>query len=268
AVSATGGGGDTYYGPAECCVPTVAGDNSSGLDNQDFHWVGDRSALGANPGCYWFGGYENTSGCNADGGFIEDVNLSNNPSSGFYVKIAADHSTDCLPVVCRPIFGGTFCDPANINSTGVPAVLVASFGSGVGSDLHLDVSGGPLPLADGSRMLGYFLVGNSNDSPGFLIGDGQFCLAGLGGTFGRYNAAGTTRFSLGLFDSAGSLENLVGTGGMTGFGFDVPAEVELAGLAPTVITSGDTYYFQCWFRDSLAGSGHSNFTNGVAVTFP
>ncbi|MBL4770344.1 MAG: hypothetical protein JKY61_04230, partial [Planctomycetes bacterium] len=91
-VSTTGGGGDTYYGPVECCVPAAGGDNSTGLDNQDFNWVGDRSSVGANPGCYWFGGYVNVTGCNADGGIIADPLLANNPPAGFYVKIAADQT--------------------------------------------------------------------------------------------------------------------------------------------------------------------------------
>ncbi|MDF1838002.1 MAG: DNRLRE domain-containing protein [Planctomycetota bacterium] len=161
------------------------------------------------------------------------------------------------------------CDPANVNSSGVPASLSGNFGSGVGSDLHLNVSGGPLPLADGSRMLGYLLVGNLNASPGIPVGDGQFCLVGIpGASFGRYNVFGTNRNSIGLFDAVGELENLVGTGGVSGYGFDVPSEVEIAGLPMTTIMSGDTYQFQCWYRDTLAGPGHSNFSSGISVVFP
>jgi hypothetical protein len=161
-----------------------------------------------------------------------------------------------------------FCDPASNNSTGGPAVLAGAFGSGFGSDLHLDVSDGPLPLPDGSRMLGYFLVGNMNASPGIPVSDGNLCLVGIpGASFGRYNVAGTNRFSLGLFDASGNLENLVGTGGVSGFGFDVPSEIEIASFPPTTIMSGDTYHFQAWYRDTLAGSGNSNFSNGLSVAF-
>jgi hypothetical protein len=161
-----------------------------------------------------------------------------------------------------------FCDPASNNSSGGPAILTGAFGSGFGSDLHLDVTGGPLPLADGSRMLGYFLVGNMNAGPGISLSDGQFCLVGVAGaSFGRYNVAGTNRTSLGLFDASGDLQNLVGTGGVSGFGFDVPSEIEIAGFAPTTIMAGDTYHFQAWYRDTLAGSGNSNFSNGLSVAF-
>jgi hypothetical protein len=31
--------------------------------------------------------------------------------------------------------------------------------------------------------------------------------------------------------------------------------------------AGDTWHFQGWYRDTPAGSGQSNFTNGLSVTF-
>ncbi len=160
----------------------------------------------------------------------------------------------------------SFCDPASNNSSGNPAVLTGSFGSGVGSDLHLDVSGGPLPFADGSRQLGYFLVGNLAQ-PGTPVSDGLFCLIGSGAQYGRYNVVGTTRSSASLFDAAGNLENMVGTGGTSGYGFDVPSEIYISGVGLGTITAGDTYHFQAWFRDTLSGSGRSNFTNGLSVNF-
>jgi hypothetical protein len=264
AVAAVGGGGDTYYGPAECCVPALGGDNSSGLDNQDFNWVGDRTSAGANPGCYWFGGYNNILGCNADGAVVPaGIHAS------FYSKIEADLTANCVPTDCGG--GGStfvaFCDPANNNSTGGPAVLSGADGSGFETGVHLDVSGGPLPLGDGTRMLGYYLVGNEATA-GIPLSDGQFCLVGTAtASFGRYNVGGTSRFSLSLFDAAGDLENFVGTGGVSGYGFDVPFDIEIAGFPPTTIGSGDTYHFQAWYRDTLSGSGRSNFSNALSVTF-
>lgn len=162
----------------------------------------------------------------------------------------------------------TFCDPAPNNSSGVPAVLTGVFGSGVGSDLHLDVSGGPLPFM-GSGQLGYFLVGNQNNAPGIPVplGDGPFCLVGSGGSFGRYNISGTDLMSIGIFDASGNLQNLAGTGGVTGFGYDVSATVQISGFPTTTIMTGDTYHFQCWYRDTQSGVGRSNFTNGLSVTF-
>jgi hypothetical protein len=262
-VAGTGGGGDTYYGPAECCVPTLGGDNSSGLDAQDFMWVGDRSSLGVPGGCYWFNGSANTAGCNADGG-----NMTGFPAS-MYIKIVADLSTACVPTTCAG--GGTivpFCNPANNNSTGAPALLAGNFGSGFETGMHLSVSGGPLPNA-GTQMLGYILVGNQDSSPGIPISDGQFCLVGnAGAVFGRYNVTGTNRASMGLFNANGDLENTSNTGGSSGLGFDVPYDVLVSGLPTTTIMAGDTYHFQCWYMDTQAGAGHSNFSNAVSVTFP
>ena len=39
------------------------------------------------------------------------------------------------------------------------------------------------------------------------------------------------------------------------------------GFNPTAVITGDTFNFQCWFRDSILGSLTSNFTDAVSVTF-
>ncbi len=261
--AAAGGGGDTYYGPAECCLPALGGYNSSGLDTDGAVWMGFHPSSINSSGCYWFGGGPNTVGCAAN---------STNPAPylALYTLLEADQTTDCIPTgcPCDPLLIADFCNPAPNNSTGSPAVLTCACGSGFETGLHLDVSGGPLPLSGGTRMLGYFLVGNEA-TPGITISDGLFCLVGTPTAFfGRYNVAGTTRYSLGLFDADGNLENTVGTGGISGYGFDVPFDIGIAGSPATTIMSGDTYHFQCWYLDRLAGIGHSNFSNAVSVTFP
>ncbi len=271
AVSVTGGGGDTYYGPVECCTPTGGGFNSTGLDNSDFFWVGYDPASSVAAGCYWFGGYNNIyCGANGAGGVQPNPNGGNLIYSGLYSVLEADLSANCVPSACGGPGGPTvvnFCDPGNNNSTGAPAVLSATGGSGFETDVHMDVSGGPLPF-NGSPMLGYFLVGNMATS-GTPVSNGNFCLIGpTGASFGRYNVAGTSRYSLGLFDANGDLENMVGTGGTSGYGFDVPSDVLIAGSPLTTIMAGDTYHFQCWFRDTAAGVGQSNFSNGISITFP
>ena len=66
--------------------------------------------------------------------------------------------------------------------------------------------------------------------------------------------------SIGQFDGSGVLQNIVGTS-TVGSGYDVLATL------PTppggTITAGDTWYFQCWYRDGQ----RSNFSNVLAVTF-
>ncbi len=254
----TGGGGGTYFGPAECCLPAGGGDNSSGLDTEDLYWINFHPSSIYDPGCYWFGGSVNPAGCNANGGMVS------NPPSSSHIKISANQSDNCIPDFKDVT---TFCGPGNNNSTGSPAVLTGLLGFSSGSGLHLNVAGGP-PALPGSQMLGYFLVGDTNSAPGISISDGQFCLAGpSGGSFGRYNAIGTDRMSLGFFNNAGVLENASRTGGYSGLGFDVPSAIQIAGSPPATILSGDTYHFQCWYRDTAAGAGHSNFSNAVSVVF-
>ncbi|MCB9907015.1 MAG: hypothetical protein H6830_04810 [Planctomycetes bacterium] len=248
-----GGGGNTYYGPAETCVPALGGENSSGYDTDDLWWTGDRSSAGAAAGCYWFGGYANTGGCNADG-----TQVGTNPAANMYALLSADSTTNCVPGGG----GGTgvpFCDPADNNSTGFPAVLSGAFGSGVGSDLHLEATQGP------NAQFGYFLVGTGVSDPGLALSNGHLCLSVTGGNvFGRYNVPGGALNSVGSFDAGGVLQNLVGTSGV-GSGYDVPVTVPITG-SPAIV-AGATWHFQLWYRDGAAGAGTSNFSNGLSVTF-
>jgi hypothetical protein len=154
--------------------------------------------------------------------------------------------------------GIPFCDPANNNSTGASAVLTGTRGTGIGSDLHLDVTSG-VP-----GQLAYMLVGNEATS-GIIVSDGLFCLVGTPtAQFFRYNKAGTDMDSIGGFDPAGMMINASGTS-TTGFGFDVPSTIP--DTVPIAILAGDTWHFQCWYRDTPSGAGSSNFTNGLSVTF-
>ncbi|MCP5022948.1 MAG: hypothetical protein GY930_14395, partial [bacterium] len=128
--------------------------------------------------------------------------------------------------------GTTFCAATN-NSTGAPAVLTGSFGSGVGSGLHLEVSGG-VP-----NEIGYFLAGNEATS-GVVISEGINCLIGTStAQLFRYNVGGTEAISIGRFNSLGVLEHLVGTS-TTGTGFDVPAMIP--STMPIPILFGDTWH--------------------------
>ncbi len=150
----------------------------------------------------------------------------------------------------------TFCDPANINSTGFPTALSGTFGSGVGSGLHLEATSGP------PTQFGYFLVGAQSVDPGFPVDSGELCLSITPpNQFGRYNISGGELNSIGLFDAGGVLQNLVGTS-TTGSGFDVPTTIPITG-SPT-ITAGQTWHFQLWHRED---NGDSNLSNGLSAVF-
>ncbi|MCP5020606.1 MAG: hypothetical protein GY930_02420 [bacterium] len=153
--------------------------------------------------------------------------------------------------------GTPFCDPMNVNSTGLSTTLTGTLGSGVGSGLNLQASNGPVGL------LGYILVGMGFSDPGIAISDGYFCLApGPAALFGRYNVSGTDANSVGFFDEDGILQNAVGTATSSGgAGFDVPSALPNIG---GVIMAGNTLHFQLWHRDILSAT---NFSNGLSVTF-
>lgn len=145
------------------------------------------------------------------------------------------------------------------NSTGVPTTLTGTLGSGIGSGLHLEVTNG-VP-----NDIGYFLAGNEA-TPGVVTGNGLLCLVGTGTSrVYRYSLSGGASNSIGRFDSAGVLQNIVGTS-VTGSGFDVPNTIPAT--VPINIMVGDTWHFQVWHRDTPIGQGASNLSNGLSVTFP
>ncbi len=155
-----------------------------------------------------------------------------------------------------------FCYPASVNSTGNPVTIWGNFGTGVGSDLRLYATDGP------DTEFGYFLVGTAPETANPLpISNGFLCLSTTGGNaFGRYNVNGSPLNSIGVFDASGDLVNAVGTSTDANMeGYDVPSTIPL-GANPTIM-SGETWYFQLWYRDGATGTGNSNLSNGLAVLF-
>ncbi len=161
-----------------------------------------------------------------------------------------------------PFIGSPFCFPGYTNSMEQSAELTGDWitGGGIGgglSDLHLEITGGP------PNQLGYFLIG-TQATPGQNVSNGLFCLIGMGSQFFRYNVGGTSMNSVGGFNASGILVNAAGTSS-TGTGFDVPSAIPAS--PPVAITAGSTWHFQGWYRDTAAGAGSSNFSNGLSVTF-
>ncbi len=153
--------------------------------------------------------------------------------------------------------GVSFCTPFP-NSTGTPTALTGSFGNGVGSGLHLEVTDG-VP-----GQFSYVLVGNEATS-GVLISNGVFCLVSTPtARVFRYNISGGELNSSGNFDNQGVFQNSVGTS-LVGSGFDVPDTIPASLFTP--ILAGSTWHFQVWHRDDPAGAGTSTFSNGLSVTF-
>ena len=158
-----------------------------------------------------------------------------------------------------PGCGGIFCNPAQPNSMGTDVFLGWSFSAQSPSGYRLDAFGGP------PQQFGYMLVGTAIASSPIQVSQGQLCLDfSPGQQVGRYNISQSPMDSIGMFDATGFFQNLVGTSTI-GSGFDVPLTLPF-GTSPT-IQSGETYYFQLWYRDQAAGQGVSNFSTGAVLTF-
>ncbi len=154
----------------------------------------------------------------------------------------------------------TFCDPMNVNSTGLPTIISAHPSASAGTGLRLEASQGP------PSQFAYFLGGNQFTEPGIPLGGGRFCIqVGTLGHFGRYNVWNSPLNSLGRFQPDGTLNNIVGTSDNSK-GFDVPTELPFAWPSGQTnhVMPGETWHFQLWHREA---NGSSNFSNGLSVTF-
>ncbi len=135
----------------------------------------------------------------------------------------------------------TFCGPAVQHSGGVSATI-RGFGSTLIADNDVTLFAENLPTG----QFGYFLIGSEiGFVPNVMGSQGVLC---LGGALGRYN--GTFE----IFQSGAA-----GEGQLT---LDLNA-LPFNPAVPAV--SGESYHFQCWFRDQNPGST-SNFTDGLRIT--
>ena len=96
---------------------------------------------------------------------------------------------------------------------------------------------------------GYFINSVTSDfTPTFGSGVGNLC---LGGGIGRLNRAGEIKNS----GMSGTVELSVDLGSMP------------TASGVVAVAAGETWHFQCWYRDSLSGAATSNLTNGVRLSF-
>jgi hypothetical protein len=161
------------------------------------------------------------------------------------------------------------CDPLNHFDGGFVDLSGSTFGSGLGSDLHLAAVNGPTSFTS----MGFFVASMDGSQNIAVPNGGILC---MGTPWGRYNTlisgnqSSPQLNSLGTFNQVtGVFENGSGTGtSAAGLGFDVPNEAPFA--PPGVfINSGDTWYFQLWYRDQTPGGApSSNFSNMVEAVFP
>lgn len=154
------------------------------------------------------------------------------------IGVAFDNFTPAEAGIGTPV---TACVP-NPNSSGLPAVLFAS-GSPVLADNQLRLRAQGLPANASGYFLNSLMTGLVMNPAG---SQGNLCLAG----------------SIGRLNRPGEVQN----GGPCGI-FDLVIDLTVL-PSPTGLVSamvGDTWSFQCWYRDANPGP-ESNFSDAVSVT--
>jgi hypothetical protein len=134
-----------------------------------------------------------------------------------------------------------YCAPANANSTGASAYLLAA-GCGLVSANRVSISAQALPV----DQFGYFLASRSQGFVPFAGGSqGTLCVSGQ---IARYRAPIPNS---GFFGAIGMFVDL--------------GAIPL-GSGPVAVQPGETWNFQAWYRDLNPGPT-SNFTDAVSITF-
>jgi hypothetical protein len=147
-----------------------------------------------------------------------------------------------LFAIREDINGGQYC-PGEINSSGSAAFLTGFGDQSLLSPQELRAQSMPI------NVFGFFLVGTASGFTSHPAGSmGNLCLSGI---LGRYNAISEIRFS----GSTGTME----------LSFD-PLVLPLA-TGNVAAVSGQQYYFQAWYRDTVAGSPASNFSGAWKIYF-
>lgn len=140
--------------------------------------------------------------------------------------------------------GTSYCGPAVVNSSGQSATTIAT-GSAFAASNNLTLTAARMSL----NSFGFFLTSRTQgfiQNPGGS--SGNLC---LGGAIGRYVGPGQIKNSgsMGSFDL---VLNLSQTPSPTGF---------------VQVLAGQTWNYQCWYRDAVGGAATSNFTDGLSLLF-
>ena len=140
--------------------------------------------------------------------------------------------------------GTRYCTPAVPNSTGSSGRITAT-GSDVAAMNDVTLAASDLP----NNAFGFFLTSLTQGmvaQPGGSLG--VLC---LGGGIGRYVGPG-------------QIQNSGSTGGFQ-YTIDLTQHPTPTGFVQ--VQAGQTWNFQCWHRDSIAGAAVSNFSDAVSLTF-
>jgi hypothetical protein len=155
------------------------------------------------------------------------------PDFTSWQDVTIQHSDFCP----SPVLGSSYCTPANVNSSGLSAVIWAK-GSDLVAQNDLYLFSAQMPRF----RFGYFLAGMGSGTTMPPGSQGTLCLTGS--QIHRYTGAVAS----------------TGPGGAFGLTLDLGA---IPGHGAAM--SGETWNFQAWFRDKNPGST-SNFTDAISLT--
>lgn len=139
--------------------------------------------------------------------------------------------------------GINYCT-ANVNSSGQASVM-SGMGSTTASNNDVTLVASQMP----NSVFGFFITSQTQgfvQNPGGSAGN--LCVSGA---VGRYVGPGQVQNS--------------GGAGMIQLALDLTSTPTPTGFVS--ITSGETWNFQAWHRDSIGGTPTSNFTDGLSVAF-
>ncbi|MEZ6014776.1 MAG: hypothetical protein R3F49_06670 [Planctomycetota bacterium] len=161
-----------------------------------------------------------------------------------YVSSVNVHGVDDFTyTIPTTTLGTNYCGPAVANSTGASAVISGT-GSLVVADNNFNLTATALP----QNAFAFFITSQTQGNvPMAGGGAGTIC---LGGAVGR--SVGNAIINSGATGVVSVLANLNSMPQPTG---------------PVAVMVGETWNFQCWYRDAVGGAATSNFTDGLSVTF-
>lgn len=138
--------------------------------------------------------------------------------------------------------GQIYCSPAAVNSSGLPASISADGSNlAIDNDITLNVESAPI------NVIGLFVTSTTQGFvPNVGGGQGNLCIAG---DLGRFNA-----------DIANS--------GPTGeFSLTLDLTQMPQPMGAVSVMTGQSWNYQVWFRDTVAGIATSNLSDAVSIFF-
>ena len=175
------------------------------------------------------------SDCDGDG-VLDACQINADPS--------LDANTNGVLDSCDLTIGTSYCGPAVPNSTGRSGELRV-FGSDTVFLNDVQITGAQLPL----QSFGFFITSQTQGYvPIVNNSQGALCLQG----------------SVGRFVGPGQIQSS-GTTGVIYLDLNLNAQPTPTGLVS--VQPGETWNFQLWYRDAVAGQTTSNFSDAVGVSF-